>query len=134
MAHADSRGENPNPQKPLEVAERRSFKRFHDEVRVRFRDLEGVGPSSWGRSRDLSLGGLCLHSERRVRTGSHLALEIQIESETAPVLALARVLRANREEEGFALGLQFLWVSEEDRANLRRLAAHFAAKYGETGA
>ena len=40
------------------TAERRRHVRFLDEVKIRFRDIEGSEPSCWGRSRDLSLGGL----------------------------------------------------------------------------
>lgn len=115
------------------VAERRRHKRFIVEVRVRFRDVEGVDPSRWGRTRDLSLGGLHLLSKDRVPEGSHLAFEIHIQDETAPVLALGRVVWSSQEGEGYASGVEFLWVSQEDRANLARLATYFRQKYGETG-
>lgn len=115
------------------VAERRRHKRFIVEVRVRFRDVEGVEPSRWGRTRDLSLGGLLLLSKDRVPEGSHLAFEIHIQDETAPVLALGRVVWSSPEGEGYASGVEFLWVSQEDRANLGRLATYFRKKYGETG-
>ncbi len=111
--------------------ERRTHPRYVEEVRVRFRDLEGGAPSSWGRSRDLSLGGMCLIAKAEVAVGSHLALEINIDDEPAPLLALGRVLRCKDDGEGHAAGIQFLWIGEEDRANLYRLAAHFRAKYGE---
>jgi len=122
------------------VAERRRHKRFFEEVRVRFRDIEGVEPSRWGRSRDLSLGGLCLCSAEPVSSGCHLALEVHIENETAPVLALGRVVRVSESEDaedsetGVVTGIEFLWISEEDRANLQRLARYFREKYGESGA
>ncbi len=133
MAHEGSMGFAPPPGGDQEVAERRRYRRFLDEVRVRYRDLESGEPSRWGRSRDLSLGGLCLLSEGRLAVGSHLAVEIQIPDETAPVLALGRVLRCLGEGDGCASGIEFLWVSEEDRANLRRLAAHFSRRHGDTG-
>lgn len=113
------------------AAERRTHPRHLEEVSIRYRDLEGCKPSSWGRSRDLSLGGLCLLSKAEVAVGSHLALEIHVDDEPAPVLALGRVLRCEEDEYGHASGIQFLWVSEEDRANLYRLAAHFRAKYSD---
>ena len=117
------------------VAERRRHKRFLDEVRVRYRDLEGVDPSRWGRTRDLSLGGLCLLSREPVAEGAHLAFEIHIVNETAPLLALGRVVHHSEPEgEAHQAGVQFLWVSQEDRASLTRLAAYFRGKYGETGA
>jgi c-di-GMP-binding flagellar brake protein YcgR len=125
-----SRGSRGSPS----VAERRRHRRFIEEVRVRYRDLEGVDPSCWGRTRNLSLGGLYLVSESPVPLGSHLAFEIHIQNETAPVLALGRVVRTAPEQDGHAAGVEFLWVSQEDRANLSRLALYFRKKYGETGA
>ena len=115
------------------VAERRRFKRFIEEVRVRYRDLEGNDPARWGRSRDLSLGGISLLGDEDVPEGCHLALEIHIQNETAPLLALGRVVRADMDETVVLTGVQFLWISEEDRANLKRLADYFQEKYGETG-
>jgi c-di-GMP-binding flagellar brake protein YcgR len=117
------------------TAERRRHRRFIEEVRVRYRDIEGVEPSRWGRSRDLSLGGLCLVGGDRLPEGCHIALEIHIENEMAPVLALGRVVRAgDQPDEGdYIGGVEFLWISEEDRANLQRLAAYFRAKYGDAG-
>lgn len=115
--------------------ERRRHTRFLDEVQVRYRDLESGDASRWGRTRDLSLGGLLLICEETVKPGTHLALEIHIENETAPLLALGKTLRSRADPEGgFAAGLQFLWVSEEDRRTLQRLAAYFKRRYGTTGA
>jgi c-di-GMP-binding flagellar brake protein YcgR len=116
--------------------ERRRHRRFFEEVRVRYRDLEGVEPSSWGRTKDLSLGGLCLSTAEPVPLGAHLALEVHIAQETSPILALGRVVRLiedAEEEDGTAVGIEFLWIGEEDRANLQRLAKFFEEKYGETG-
>lgn len=114
--------------------ERRRHRRFLDEVKVRFRDLEGVQPSAWGRTRDLSLGGLCLVSDEPVPLGAHLAVELHIERETAPILALGRVVRTVEDsEDPCAAGIEFLWIGEEDRRNLSRLAKYFQDKYGDTG-
>jgi len=117
------------------TAERRRHRRFIDEVRVRYRDIEGVEPSRWGRSRDLSLGGMCLVGAEGMPEGCHIALEVHIENELAPVLALGRVVRVDLDphEKDFAIGVEFLWISEEDRSNLQRLAGYFRSKYGDTG-
>lgn len=125
---ADESGVTPS------VAERRRHKRFIVEVRVRYRDVEGVDPSRWGRTRDLSLGGLLLLSNDPIPEGSHLAFEIHVQDETAPVLALGRIVWSSSEADGCASGVEFLWVSQEDRANLGRLAKYFREKYGESGA
>jgi len=120
-----------------EIAERRRHRRFIDRVRVRYRDIEGSDPSRWGRSRDLSLGGLGLVTKESVELGAHLALEIHIDSEPAPVLALCRVVRCSPDHEGDSedslSGVEFLWMSEEDRGNLERLAGYFRRKHGSDG-
>jgi hypothetical protein len=132
VSQRQSRETSANPSPP--VAERRAHKRFIEEVRVRYRDIEGNEPARWGLSRDLSLGGLCLLAEEDVAMGCHLAVEIHIQSETAPVLALGRVVRSGeQDDEHCVAGIQFLWVGQEDRANLERLAGYFREKYGETG-
>lgn len=132
MSQGHFREPSANPSPP--VVERRQHKRFIEEVRVRYRDLEGNESARWGLSRDLSLGGMCLLAEEDVPMGCHLALEIHIQHETAPVLALGRVVRTgDRDGEHSLAGIQFLWVGQEDRANLERLAAYFRKKYGETG-
>ena len=114
--------------------DRRAHKRFIEEVLVRYRDLEGVDPSQWGKSRDLSLGGLYMTTARPAVVGCHLAVEIHIPDETAPLLALGRVVRSTVDGEGTCgAGIQFLWISAEDRVNLRRLSEYFKTKYGETG-
>lgn len=116
------------------IAERRRHKRFLDDVKIRFRDLEGVDPAGWGHSRDLSLGGVCIIASDPVPLGCHLAMEVHIRSETSPILALGRVVRLVEDPNGDCLaGVEFLWISEEDRANLTRLAAYFRSKYGEAG-
>ena len=115
------------------IAERRRHRRFIDEINVRFRDLEGTSPSIWGRSRNLSLGGLCLVTDGPVAVDSHLALELHIKDETAPIVVLGRVLRCTSEDGCHAAGLEFVWVSAEDCATLKRLADYFRETYGETG-
>lgn len=114
--------------------ERRRHKRFLEDVRVRYRDLEGVEPSAWGQTRDLSLGGLCLATSEPVALGAHLALEVHVARETAPILALGRVVRVVEDPAAESVvGIEFLWIGAEDRLNLRRLARFFEDKYGETG-
>ncbi|MEM8885081.1 MAG: PilZ domain-containing protein [Planctomycetota bacterium] len=124
-----------SPRTTANTAERRRHVRFLEEVRVRYRDIEGCDASRWGRSRDLSLGGLGLLADDVVPEGSHLAVEIHMESEPAPVLALARVLRCDAlaDDAGHVAGCQFLWMSADDRSQLERLAAYFRKKYGTSG-
>jgi len=114
--------------------ERRRHKRFLEDVRVRYRDLEGITPSAWGSTKDLSLGGLCLAPPEPISLGAHLALEVHIARENAPILALGRVVRVVEDpDQEYVVGIEFLWIGEEDRANLDRLARFFEQKYGETG-
>ncbi len=113
--------------------DRRRHRRFIEEVTVRYRDIEGSEASRWARTRDLSLGGTCLVISEPLPVGSHLVIEVHIEHEASPLLVLARVLRSVPEEDGFAAGLEFLWLGEEDRKSLKRLSEHFRRRHGETG-
>jgi hypothetical protein len=132
--HEGQRKRKEGAQSAASTEERRRHRRFLDEVKVRYRDLEGVEPSAWGQTRDLSLGGLCLVTPEPVALGAHLALEVHIARETAPILALGRVVRLVEDpEDESTAGIEFLWIGEEDRANLCRLAKHFQEKYGDTG-
>lgn len=137
MTHAHDPALSPAAADQADTADRRRHRRFLDQVRVRYRDIEGTDPSGWGRSRDLSLGGLGLITKSAVELGAHLALEIHIDSEPAPVLALCRVVRCSPDEDGnvddYLAGVEFLWMSEEDRGNLERLAGYFRRKHGTDG-
>jgi len=119
------------------LAERRRHRRFVDSIRVRFRDLEGTQPAAWAKTRDLSLGGLCLLTAQPIASDRHLALEIHMEDATAPILVLGRVLRSEfvtvDDSEVAASGLEFLWVSAEDRSTLQDLADAFRQRYGDSG-
>ncbi len=104
--------------------ERRRHPRFFDEVKIRFRDLGDTVDPRWGRARDLSLGGTCLLSETNTEVGCHLALEIHLERERPPVLALARVLRCESAGKEFHSGLEFLWLGEEAHESLAEFAEY----------
>ena len=124
-----------NHGRETQITDRRRHLRFLDEVRIRYRDIEGVDPSAWGRSRDLSLGGVGLVAARDLEIGCHLAIEIHIDSEPAPIVALGRVVRVAPDAEagGCDAGVEFIWLSVEDRRNLERLGGYFRKKYGTSG-
>jgi len=130
-------GEFGTPHRPIPAkdavapgVERRQHPRYPDDLRIRYRDLEGSAPSRWGRSRDLSLGGICLLTDREVLPGSHLAIEIHADPQTPPILALGKVVRCAPDGRGHTAGIQFLWVGEEDLRNLRALDDYFRSKHG----
>ena len=104
--------------------ERRRHARFFDEVRIRFRDVAREEFTSWGEARDLSIGGACLWSDVGTEINGHLALEIHLERDRPPVLALARVLRCDAQGAGYRSGLEFLWLGEEDQESLQEFAAY----------
>ena len=133
MSHQPEKSENHG--REAQVTDRRRHLRFLDEVRIRYRDIEGNDPSAWGRSRDLSLGGVGLVASRDLETGCHLAIEIHIDSEPAPIVALGRVVRVAPDAEAGVCnaGVEFVWLSVEDRRNLERLGGYFRKKYGTSG-
>ena len=131
----EQRETSENNRAEAQITDRRRHLRFLDEVRIRYRDIEGIDPSAWGRSRDLSLGGIGLLASRELAVGCHLAIEIHIDSEPAPIVALGRVVRVTSDAEAGSCnaGVEFIWLSVEDRRNLERLGGYFRKKYGTSG-
>ena len=53
----------------------------------------------------------------------------------APIVALGRVVRVTSDAEAGSCnaGVEFIWLSVEDRRNLERLGGYFRKKYGTSG-
>ncbi|MHC4816967.1 MAG: PilZ domain-containing protein [Planctomycetota bacterium] len=92
-----------------EVGERRRHLRYAVASRVRFVEVGKPTTTYEGRLRDLSSGGICLVTSQEVSVGARLWLGIFFDHlRDGPLIILAEVRRCGPEENGFALGLEFL--------------------------
>ncbi|MCE1229528.1 MAG: PilZ domain-containing protein [Firmicutes bacterium] len=112
-------------------SERRQFVRIPMGTTVEFQELtfSGVPDVSQSVFKDVSGGGLLLHSQREFPLGTLMKLEIQVpgwgryqktfgpawEKEGRPLGAVGQVVRVEQlDEGGFELGIKFLNVYPDD--------------------
>ncbi|MFW5878971.1 MAG: PilZ domain-containing protein [Myxococcota bacterium] len=89
---------------------------------IRFGDASGLGDILLD-SRDLSEGGAFIASDLFFDIGEELDLELQVPNTERTVRARGRIAWVGRGEDGDnppGMGLQFIDLSEEDRALLTR--------------
>lgn len=100
----------------------RRFARWSLQVEFKGKDAEGAGELVFEAS-DLSAGGTFLRSELLFEQGESFSLEFRVPGVPRLMRAQARVAWVRRfpsEEEPPGMGVEFLAMSEEDRAVLKR--------------
>lgn len=112
------------------TAERRSYRRFAEDISAHFTTAVRGGEFHSGRVRDVSLGGLCLRTSREWPVGTRLYLGIFWVGESKPLVAVARVRRCVREAEGYTLGLNFLLHTVQQRRAIERLGIYLREHHG----
>jgi len=103
--------------------ERRRAPRIDERLQVAFRTLrEGAAEPrrTAARTLNLSASGLCLVTQEALRRDDHLAMELSLEGQPGPVMAVGRVVWCDRDEQerSFRVGVCFTWLREEDRKAL----------------
>jgi len=102
--------------------EQRRFARRSLNAEIRATDSDGVGELLF-ESGDLSTGGTFLRSDLLLEEGEALTLQFQVPGEARTLKAQARVAwvrRFPKEDENPGMGVEFLSMSDEDRAVLAR--------------
>jgi uncharacterized protein (TIGR02266 family) len=91
---------------------RASLARVAVETRVRIRDH---GAERWGRSRNLSRGGIFVAAEELLPVATEVELEFALPEGQAPLHPTARVVwgRRNGDDEPPGMGLQFLALDRD---------------------
>ena len=79
--------------------EKRKFKRFDAYMSVKFSGTEGASLKGSGLSRDLCREGLKINSDKSLKEGSQLDLEIIIPDDPKPIFS-AGIVTWNRPAEG----------------------------------
>jgi hypothetical protein len=116
----------------VRVAERRQHVRYPEDNRVCFREVGESGEAHGGHLHDLSEGGLCLIASEEVSVGTRLCLGIFFEhrpDDPLMVLAEVRYCRPD-EDDGFAMGLEFVQGTDEQRDALRSIQEYLLERYG----
>jgi hypothetical protein len=105
--------------------ERRQDPRLTTRCHVAYREIQGgkaAEKTTAARTINLSASGLCLVTPRPVAPDTHLALEVGLEGEPSPVVAVGRVVWCDPDADHFRIGICFTWLREEDREALDVIA------------
>ncbi len=98
--------------------ERRKFKRFDAYMGVKYQSPEDNGVKGISLSKDLSRDGLKMNSNRDLKIGTLLDLEIDIPDDPKPVRTTGKVMWSHVSEninQGFDQGVRFLMMDPVDK-------------------
>jgi type IV pilus assembly protein PilZ len=73
-----------------------------------------------GRTSNLSEDGACLEIDRPLPLDSILSLIIRLPTRPKPVVVCSRVMWQNGNQDSTRCGLQYLWLPQEDRYDIRQ--------------
>lgn len=100
-------------------ADRRQFERVSARIEVRFGHPSDAARALRAYSLNLSVGGLCLRTQRRYELGEILRLELDAQSESFVLKGVVAWVRDG------TIGVRFQEVSDDDRDRLTRLVTTF---------
>jgi len=101
--------------------ERRRDPRVPEQCQVAFRIIrEGAAAAKTtaAQTLNLSASGLCLVSPDPLKRDEHLALELALDGQTEPVVAMGRVVWCDEDDPAYRVGICFTWLRDEDRQAL----------------
>jgi hypothetical protein len=110
--------------------DRRRHPRFNDDAQAICLTQAGEGGFQQARLTELSMDGMRLSCPRAFEAGSHVYAGVFLEEAQEPLVVVGVVQHCDVAADGATVGLQFLSVSEEQRAGLARLAAYLKQRHG----
>jgi hypothetical protein len=102
-------------------SERRRAARVPERCRLSFRAIREGGADTKktvAQAVNLSASGLCFLSPEPLTRDDHVAMELALEGQPGPVVAVGRVVWCDRDDGGYRVGICFTWLREEDRRAL----------------
>lgn len=113
--------------------ERREGERLPVTCHVTYREIRDGKPNPKQKAADtlnLSASGVCLVAAEPVEPDTHLAIEMGLEGESQPVMAIGRVVWCDSEAGRYRIGICFTWLREEDREALGVIADYVESRIG----
>lgn len=98
-------------------AERRREERIPARIEVRFRESEQVARAIKAYSLNLSVGGLCLRTQKVYAIGHEMTLDMDVAGQSYSLRAIVAWVRKG------TTGVRFVDVSETDRVRLSQMVA-----------
>jgi len=110
--------------------ERRRHERINARFIVSYRILDEVDNVDITQTKNLSLGGMLLTTNRRFNAGTNLALEIRLPFDPNPIMIIARVLESREISKDliYDTRLVFLAVDEKHRNIIKETVDYYLKK------
>jgi hypothetical protein len=113
--------------------ERRRHPRIAGRFIVSYRvveDSEHVGTSQ---TKNLSLGGMLLTTNKQFNPGTQIALEVRLPFDPDPIMLLARVIESREVTNGliYDTRLEFLSIDERHRSVLSQTVTYYLKRSGK---
>ncbi len=100
---------------PYEGPERRRHKRISARFIVSYRILEEMDNIDISQTKNLSLGGMLLTTNRKFPHGVNLALEIRLPYDRNPIMIVAKVLESREITRDLIYDTRLLFLAIDDR-------------------
>jgi c-di-GMP-binding flagellar brake protein YcgR len=113
-----------------EGPERRQHPRINARFIVSYRILEEAESVDTSQTKNLSLGGMLLTTNRAFRVGTNLALEIRLPFDPNPIMIVAKVLESREISKDliYDTRLMFLAIDERHRGLIKDTVDYYIKK------
>jgi hypothetical protein len=110
--------------------ERRKHPRINGRFIVSYRILEEVDNTDLSQTKNISLGGMLLTTNRNFEAGTNLALEIRLPFDPSPIMAIAKVLESKEITKNliYDTRLMFLAVDEKHKKIIKETVDYYIKK------
>jgi len=110
--------------------ERRKNPRISGRFIVSYRILEESDSVDISQTRNISMGGMLLTTNRQFEQGTNLALEIRLPFDPNPIMLIGKVIESHEitKELIYDTRLSFLAVDERHRNVLKQTVAYYLKK------
>lgn len=95
--------------------ERRKFPRVGGRFIVSYRILEEEDNVDISQTKNLSLGGMLLTTNRQFEAGTNIALEIRLPFDPNPIMLIARVLESREITKDLIYDTRLSFIAVDDR-------------------
>jgi len=95
--------------------ERRRHARISGRFIVSYRILENADSTDISQTKNISLGGMLLTTNRDFDTGTNLALEIRLPFDPHPIMLIAKVLESKEITKNLIYDTRLMFLAVDDR-------------------
>jgi len=111
-------------------AEQRKHPRITGRFIVSYRVLEEVDNTDISQTKNISLGGMLLTTNRKFDPGTKLALEMRLPTDPHPLMLIGKVLESREVTRNliYDTRIEFLAVDERHRKSITETVSHYSKK------